>query len=147
MKIVCAIKDSPQAIKALAYASKLCSELKKYELLVLNVIALTKVSSLPFLDHMEGGMNIQVEEDAEKVEKKLENLVRQMEPKVEYEYFQIEGNGTPGFVFGEYLKEFEPDLIIVGQSRKKPLETLVLGSFTDYCLKSLPYPVTVVRDL
>ena len=145
MKIVCAFEDSPQAIKALNHAAKICSEMKSYELLILNVIALTKIPSLPILDRLEGSMNIEREELAEKEELRLEKLVRNMQPLVEYNYVQIEGSGTPGFIFSEYLSEFKPDMVVVGASRKMKLESFVLGSFTDYCVQNLPYPVTVVK--
>ena len=123
MKIVCAFEDSPQARKALAHAAKLCSQLKSYELLVLNVIALTKVSSFPFLDQLEGGMNIQVEEQAEQSEPQLEQLIGEIAKPAEYSFVQIEGNGTAGSVFADYLFEFQPDLVIVGSTRKMPLES------------------------
>lgn len=124
MKVLVAINESKHSHNAMLHAVKLCKNLKKYSLLFMNIISLNPKPKTPFMDHLEEGINLQLKEDADNLYVQLNEMMRREAQGVEFEFLQIEGEGSPGQVLEKYLKEnsIQLDLIVMGSSHKGQFE-------------------------
>ena len=141
MRIAVVINNTPQAFKALDYAINLCHQLKNYELLVYYFVALNPKQTLPYLDHLEHGFNIEIKEQAEQDSLEIQ---KRLVPDCKYE--MIQGEGELGPLMEHYLKKIEPDLVICGTRNNGVFARWVLGSLSDYLVHHLEVPVVVVKD-
>ena len=59
-------------------------------------------------------------------------------------YEWIEKKGDPRETIVEQMEEKEYDMLVMGRRGLSRVQTMLIGSVSDYCLRSATCPVTVV---
>ncbi|CAG8667905.1 12587_t:CDS:2 [Cetraspora pellucida] len=160
-KILIAAEESEVSCKAIRHAFDLCSRLNTpYSLEIVYVIALNPETNVPFLHNLDKANNLDILLDAKKpismVMERLEQyksiyvrdlLKSNLLKNVEYNFNKLEGHGIVGKILKDYIETHKPDLnlLIVGSRDLDGLQKIVLSSTSDYLVKHLRCPVTIVK--
>ncbi|KAJ3283649.1 Ubiquitin carboxyl-terminal hydrolase 22 [Borealophlyctis nickersoniae] len=149
-KVIVAANNTPASYRAVEHAVDLCSRIKgEYKLLIVYFVALNPKRSLPYIDHLEKAYNMEIQDIAQSdVAECKEYFTKHYSNRVNYEFIEVEGESETGPLIEEYITKSHPDLnlLVVGQRALGKLERWALGSVSDYCLRHLHCPVTVVKD-
>lgn len=160
IQILVALNDTPASFKALDAAIKHVLSLKvEYKLFLIHFVALNPPQNFPYLDHLDKGFNIEIQEEEDKIVTRLaQKLQDNYYGKVNYSFIKVEGNGEVGPIIEDYIQSQLPLLdmvysiflhefmIIVGTRNHGALKRWALGSVSDYLIHHLKCPVTVVKN-
>ncbi len=150
IQILVALNDSPASFRALDAAVKHVLSLKsKYNLYLIHFVALNPPQNLPYLDHLDKGFNLEIQEEEDKIIDKLASKLQdKYYGKVNYSFIKVEGNGELGPIIEEYIQAQLPnlDMVYVGTRNHGVLKKWALGSTSDYLVHHLKAPVAVVKD-
>ncbi|CAG8665678.1 25718_t:CDS:2 [Dentiscutata erythropus] len=133
--ILLAAEESEVSCKALSYAFDLCSRLNTpYSLEIVYVIALNPETNVPFLHNLDKANNLDILLDAKKPISKVMERLKQC-------------HGVVGKILKDYVENHKPDLnlLVVGSRELDGLQKIVLSSTSDYLVKNLRCPVTIVK--
>lgn len=126
--LLCCCDGSKEALAALDKAISL-AETNSWKLTVLYVTPLNPPSSLPYIDHLEKGYNMEILEsaikDIEKVKMYLETAVG---PRIdEFEVIELEGEGEAGTLIDSYVKDLGDaiKMVVVGTRNNGTLKRYV----------------------
>nr|CAG8497799.1 6827_t:CDS:10 [Entrophospora candida] len=150
--ILVAAEASTISFNAINYAFDLCSHLSKpYSLKIIYIIALNPETHVPFLCNLDKANNIDILSDAKETINKLKDYLKNFDktmPKVKYEFIEYEEHGTVGEVIKEYINKKEPNLdaLIIGSRNLDGFKKMVLSSTSDYLVKHIKCPVTIVKS-
>jgi len=150
-KILLAAEESEVSCKAISYAFDLCSRFNTpYSLEIAYVIALNPETNVPFLHNLDKANNLDILMDADKPVSKVMERLKQCKsnyPNVQYNFNKLEGHGVVGKILKDYVDNHKPDLnlLIVGSRDLDGLQKIVLSSTSDYLVKNLRCPVTIVK--
>ena len=115
VQILVALNDSPASFKALDAAVKHVQSLKvSYELFLIHFVALNPPQAFPYLDHLDKGFNIEIQETEDKI---VNSLAKKLQDnyygKVNYSFIKVEGNGETGPIIEEYIQSQLPNLDMI----------------------------------
>ncbi|KAG5462481.1 MAG: hypothetical protein BJ554DRAFT_4940, partial [Olpidium bornovanus] len=112
--VVVPFDDSAGSREALWKAARLVSVLANPRLVVLHVTCLNAPARVPGLDGVEKASNSDIRRASGDQVDACKSYLAKLE--VAYEWFAIEGHGTPGQVIESFIKEKVPecDLVIMG---------------------------------
>ncbi|KAJ3393607.1 hypothetical protein HDU92_007646 [Lobulomyces angularis] len=146
-KIFVAANATEQSYEAINFAAQLCKNLKDYKLIIGFFVPLNSETNIPYLDHLDKSYNMEIQEQSEKELKELKGFLKKnYYEKVDYDFFEVEGEGEAGPLIKEYLEKNYKDinLCCVGSRHLGGLKKLVYGSTSEYLVHNLSCPVTIV---
>ncbi|KAI8903393.1 hypothetical protein EDD86DRAFT_98874 [Gorgonomyces haynaldii] len=144
MKVICAVNNTPQAFQAAKFCEKMCSSMRSYELRIVFYVALNQKNTLPYLDHLEQGFNIEIQEQAEKDSMEIVKFLQTLD--VKYEYEMISETSELGPLMEQHINKQEVDLVVCGTRNNGTLSRWVLGSLSDYLVHHVQVPVLVIKN-
>lgn len=115
IEILVALNDTPASFKALDAAMKHVLSLKsKYKLYLIHFVALNPPQNFPYLDHLDKGFNLEIQEQEDKIVDRLaQKLQEKYYGKVNYSFIKVEGNGEVGPIIEEYIQSQLPNLDMI----------------------------------
>jgi nucleotide-binding universal stress UspA family protein len=115
VQILVALNDTPASLKALDRAVNHVLSLKcKYKLYLIHFVALNPPQNFPYLDHLDKGFNLEIQEEEDKIVDRLASkLQRKYYGKIDYSFIKVEGNGEVGPIIEEYIQSKLPNLDMV----------------------------------
>ncbi|CAG8664446.1 13505_t:CDS:2, partial [Acaulospora morrowiae] len=163
-KILVAAEESNISFNAIQYAFDLCSRLSaSYTLSIIYVVALNPETNVPFIHSLDRASNLNILLEAKETVAKIKEHLKKFEsihPNVKYQFIEHEDHGLVGEILKGYIEKKQPDLnlLIVGSRNLDGLQkvcalfprassvlSLVLSSTSDYLVKNIRCPVTIVK--
>ncbi|RHZ89970.1 hypothetical protein Glove_9g113 [Diversispora epigaea] len=150
-KVLVATEETDISYKAIQYAFDLCSKLKvSYTLKFIYVIALNPEANVPFLHNLDRASNLDILIEAKESVTKIKGYLKENEshfPDVRYQFIEHQDHGLVGKILKDYIENQQPDLnlLIVGSRNLDGLQKIVLSSTSDYLVKNVRCPITIVK--
>jgi len=150
-KILVAAEESDISYNAIQYAFDLCSRLStSYTLSIIYIVALNPETNVPFLHSLDRASNLNILLEAKESAAKIKDYLKKCESihsDVSYQFIEHEDHGLVGEILKGYIEKNQPDLnlLIVGSRNLDGLQKLVLSSTSDYLIKNVRCPVTIVK--
>lgn len=144
MKVLVLFDGSDNAMRAVAFASKLAQKAADLQVRILQVVELWETGAWGFLtlpEEKQEELIAKAKDRATEGLRRAESLLA--EKGVPVESVILVGEVIPEIL--EYAAQWQPDLIVMGSRGTGPIRELVLGGVCHKILQLAQYPVLVVK--
>lgn len=144
MKVLVLFDGSDNAMRAVAFTSKLAQKAADLQVRILQVVELWETGAWGFLTLPEGKQEELIAKAKDRAAEGLRRAESLLAEKgVPAESVILVGETIPEIL--EYAAQWQPDLIVMGSRGTGPIRELVLGGVCHKILQLAQYPVLVVK--